>query len=534
MKQVMNLRCVRRKAWTLALVVNVCCGPAPIAAERPVRDVGYFLRRLRTVDHLPELEDAHTALASTWDRSGGNADGTDYKRIEGATNILFDADGPGCVHRLFTGGTEPGREGLPGYLRIDGTRLQILLDHAERPVFDFPVTDFFDPGRGRVPAPLAGAKTNGWTYPGCFLPIPYARHCRVQLVNLEKKNWGCYWQITYTTYAPGTQVRSLAWPLDASAKTELEAVCKTWLAAQAIAPIPPLKWTQAKTASLAVGGALKLRRSGAGVIREMRVAVQPVTPEVLRGLRLTMRWDGAREPSVDLPLGHFFGHGDSGHAEAARFSSLVLGVTADEVYARFPMPYANGAVIDLCNDSPVAVTRLRVALDAADLRSVPSNWGRFHATYSEAPAALNGPRFGLKQTPAHLVLEREGRGKYVGVILRADWPHEGWWGEGDWLIWSDETGWPPSYHGTGSEEYFNSGWCKFDRKAVSGYVSVHPGHPTEYSFHLNDAFQFRRNIKVAVETVGWDKADRQIQNEHPVWGSTAFWYALPAQPARTP
>jgi hypothetical protein len=39
---------------------------------------------------------------------------------------------------------------------------------------------------------------------------------------------------------------------------------------------------------------------------------------------------------------------------------------------------------------------------------------------------------------------------------------------------SYETGWPPSYHGTGTEEYFNSGWCKFDRKAVSGYVSVHP------------------------------------------------------------
>ncbi len=44
----------------------------------------YFLRRLRTVEHLPELEESHTALASTWDRSGGNADGTDYKRIEGA------------------------------------------------------------------------------------------------------------------------------------------------------------------------------------------------------------------------------------------------------------------------------------------------------------------------------------------------------------------------------------------------------------------------------------------------------------------
>ncbi len=529
----MNLWYLPRKTWPLVLILSAGCGPALRAADAPVRDVGYFLRRLRTVDHLPELEEAHTALASTWDRSGGNADGTDYKRVEGATNILFDADGPGCIHRLFTGGTEPAREGLPGYLQVDGTRLQIFLDRAERPLFDSPVTDFFDPARGPVPTPLAGAKTNGWTYPGCLLPIPYARHCRVQLVNAEKKNWGCYWQIAYTTYAPGTQVRSLVWPLDARAKEELEAVCKTWLTTQALPPNPPRRWTQAKSVSLPAGGSVELRRSGAGVIRELQITVQPATPEALRGLRLIMRWDGARDPSVDVPVGYFFGHADSGHAEAARFSTLVLGVTADEAYTRFPMPYARGAVIELRNDSPVAITCLQVALEAERLRSVPGNWGRFHATYAEAPAALHGPRFGLKQMPAHLVLEREGRGKYVGVILRVDWPHEGWWGEGDWLIWTDETGWPPSYHGTGTEEYFNSGWCKFDRKAISGYVSVHPGHPTQYSFHLNDAFQFRRNIKVAVETVGWDKADQQIRDEHPVWGSTAFWYALPAQAARS-
>jgi hypothetical protein len=83
----------------------------------------------------------------------------------------------------------------------------------------------------------------------------------------------------------------------------------------------------------------------------------------------------------------------------------------------------------------------------------------------------------------------------------------------------------PVTTGPGSEEYFNSGWCRFDRKAISGYVAIHPGYPTEYSFHLNDALQFRRNIKVAVETMGWDKADQQIRQEHPVWGSTAHWYA---------
>jgi hypothetical protein len=46
----------------------------PVLAGEPVRDVAWFLRRTRCVDHLPDLEASHTALASTWDRSGGNGD----------------------------------------------------------------------------------------------------------------------------------------------------------------------------------------------------------------------------------------------------------------------------------------------------------------------------------------------------------------------------------------------------------------------------------------------------------------------------
>jgi len=509
-----------------ATVLSLGSGPVLVAAQQPVRDVNWFLHRLRTLDHLPQLEESHTALASTWDRSGGNADGTDFKHILGTTNLLFDGKGPGCIHRLFTGGSEPAQGDTPGYLRVDGTRLQIYLDEAPLPVFDFPVTDFFDPAKGPIPQPLVGGKAQGWTYPGCLFPIPYARHCRVQLVNPEKKNWGCYWQIAYTTYAPGTPVESLSWPLAQVARAELDRVCETWLAIQSSPPAPPRKWTVTRTVALPPGTALELRRSGAGVIRELRLAVQPASAEVLRGLRLVMNWDGAREPSVDVPAGYFFGHADSGHAASAQFSTLMLGVTGKEAYARFPMPYREGAVIGLRNNSGIAITQLGLALLIEKLRGVPPDWGRFQAAYREAPAALeSGPRRGPKQVACHTVLESQGRGKYVGVMLRADWPHEGWWGEGDWLIWTDENGWPPSYHGTGSEEYFNSGWCKFDRKAVSGYVAVHPGHPTEYSFHLNDAFQFQRAINVAVETMGWDKADQQIREEHPVWGSTAYWYA---------
>ena len=523
----MSLRQFRWMIGMAAFAFAVTCGQgAPVEGE--VRDVTYFLHRLRTLEHLPELGSGHTALASTWDRSGGNNDGLDFKRIEGTTNLLLDIAGPGCIHRIFTGSSEPGGTNLPSYLRVDGTRLQIYLDDAALPVFDVPVVDFFNPDRGPVPSPLAGGRAQGWTYPGCLFPIPYARHCRVQLFNPAKKNWGCYWQVAYTSYPPGTPVESLIWPLPPQAQAELEKVCKTWLAAQTTPPPTPEKWTVMKTASLKSGQSLEVRYSGVGVIRQLRLAVQPATPGALCGLRLLMRWNGEKQPGVDVPAGCFFGNAYTGYEKSARFDSLLLGVTDTEAYARFPMPFTNGASIVLRNDSGVPITLVHVAMEIETLRSLPTNWGWFHATYHESPAALSGgPEFGLRHVPVHLVLEHEGRGKYIGVLLRENWPHQGWWGEGDWLIWTDETGWPPGYHGTGSEEYFNSGWCHFDRKAISGYVAVHPGYPTEYSFHLNDAFQFRNNIRVAVETMGYGEADRQIHEEHPIWASTAFWYGLP-------
>jgi hypothetical protein len=60
-----------------------------------------------------------------------------------------------------------------------------------------------------------------------------------------------------------------------------------------------------------------------------------------------------------------------------------------------------------------------------------------------------------------------------------------------------------------------------------------PGHPTVQSFHLNDAFQFQENIRVVEEQMGLGAGDTIIRKQNPVWGSTAFWCALPARPAES-
>lgn len=509
-------------ALLLLCTVTSMLGGCAVSEDSITRDVGYFLRNLRTVDHLPALEHSKTMLSSTWHRSGDIGDPHDFKRIEGDLNILLDAEGSGCVHRIFTGVVKDDV--------LAGTRIQVFLDRSKTPLFDMPAVEFFDDKDGPLPYPLVFHKT----YPGTLFPIPFAKHCLIQLVNKQqKKNWGNFWQITYTRYAPGTQVQSLSWPLDPSQQQEVQKTCQAWLQAESSPPASPDKWDVDKSFSVNAGCTERFELLGVHNIGEMRVRVEPATPEILRHLRLRINWDRQPHPSVDVPIGYLFGHGDSGHVEDARFSSLLLSVTDREAISRFPMPFEEGARFEFENGSTIKVDTLDIKLKYASAKQqIPANFGRFHATWHEEPSATSdAPRYGTLSLPAHHVLERKARGKYVGAMLRIPWPYEPWWGEGDWLIWTDETGWPPSYHGTGSEEYFNSGWGRFDRKAVSGYVRTRPGDVAVYSFHLNDAFQFQDFIRVAVETVGYKEGQDIIEEKHPRWGTTAYWYALPAQPA---
>ena len=532
----------------VSVSLSLLCGCSPpVSTPETERDFIWFLKRMQSVDHLPELEHSHIAMASTWDRLGGNNDGVDYKDFRPATdhqparNVLLDTTGPGCIHRIFTGVVTP---------KQNSTRIQIFLDHQDKPTFDMPVTAFFDDENGPIPYPLVFHKS----YPGTLLPIPFAGHCLVQLVNdlygtpdFEDSMWGNYWQITYALYAPDVKVKTLTFPFTENEKAVLETTCKTWLYAEDNPPAEPTKWAIEKSGSLKANEQLRIPIRGSGLVRQMRISVDPATPETLNELQLKICWDGEKTPAIDVPVGRFFGNTHGGYGRTlqsgaavtgkraqngeityhTRFNSLLLGVTDSESYSCFPMPFAKGAEMILVNTGTNPVNNLRIRLDIEKMKHIPENWGRFQTTFNSIGAATEtAPRVGLQNIKVHEVINQTGQGKYVGLMLSIDWPRNDWWGEGDFIIWTDEPfdKWPPDYHGTGSEEYFNSGWCRFDRKAVSGFACLRPGYPTIYTFHLNDAFQFRHNIRVVEEYVGWVDSQKYMEETHPRWSSVAYWY----------
>ncbi|MEN8255751.1 MAG: glycoside hydrolase family 172 protein [Verrucomicrobiota bacterium] len=538
------------KTKFLKILMATLVASAAFGADGETRDVSWFLKRLRTVDHLPVLEDSHTAMVSTWDKTGANMDVWTHDNITGKTNTIVDIDGPGCMHRIFTGFVDD---------RFDHSIIQIFLDGSATPIIDMPMPEFFNDESGPFPYPLTFIKT----YPGTLMPIPFEKNITVKIVNdlyetdeWIRGMWGVYWQFTYTKYADDVKVHSLEWPLNADGQAELEKTCAAWLKAESTPPATPEEWTVHKSNPLNPGEALELNLENAGAIEQMRISAWPDTPEMLNKLRLQMIWDGHNTPSVDVPVGYLFGHGNTGHNRDhasvgavtgkrpvsgkeflqsepqgynSNYNSLLLGMTDAETYCMFPMPFSDGAKIRLVNTGDAVAEQVGLKLAVKKMESIPSDWGRFHVTWSQSLGATEAsPKFGAQDIACKIFLNRRGKGKYVGTMLQVDWPNELWWGEGDWLFWTDEVEWPPSYHGTGSEEYFNSGWGMFDRKAISGFVSLRPGFPTVYSFHLNDAFNFQENIIVAEEQWAFatpDATTNAVTEINPMWSSTAFWYA---------
>jgi hypothetical protein len=144
----------------------------------------------------------------------------------------------------------------------------------------------------------------------------------------------------------------------------------------------------------------------------------------------------------------------------------------------FPMPFGDGARLQVINESDMPIQNLFYYIDYKIYTdNVPDDIGRFHATYNqevpcekevhpsdeENPAPWDLPGVNLTGKENYVILDAEGHGHYVGCVLNIDnvdtsnqvftWP-----GEGDDMIFIDGEVWPPSLHGIGTEDYFGAAW----------------------------------------------------------------------------
>lgn len=278
--------------------------------------------------------------------------------------------------------------------------------------------------------------------------------------------------------------------------------------------------------------------AGAGCIKHIWMTTfedDPSLPFNLRRLILNMYWDSEKTPSVSCPLGDFFG---LGHAVGAYFNSLPLQTSYLGLNCWFQMPYSSGAKITVTNDTD-KTSLLYFYIDYQVWPDAQPDMARFHASWNRRLVVKKDEKMGLNAAGVtdrlnttgkdnYIVLDARGRGQYVGCCLHLDTNEPGWWGEGDDMFFIDGESWPPSLHGTGTEDYFCGAWNYNSlRETYStpyyGYYfkgnSDYTGKHSQYRFHVEDPVFFEKSLLFSIEH--GHANDRQGD-----WTSTAYWYQV--------
>lgn len=232
-----------------------------------------------------------------------------------------------------------------------------------------------------------------------------------------------------------------------------------------------------------------------------------------RKIMLRMYWDGEESPSVEAPIGDFFG---VGHGLNRNLSSLAI-ANSSEGRARncyWYMPFRGSARITASNEGRETVGAFYYYIDYRELPDLEASAPYFHAQYMQEMPCSPGKNY--------LILDAQGNGHYVGCNLSILQRAMGWWGEGDDMIFVDGEEFP-SLYGTGSEDYFSDAWgMREDENLFYGCPLQEPdfktgSKATVYRHHIPDPIPFERSIRVTIE-------HGHANDRSDYFSSVAYWY----------
>ncbi|HEV2382286.1 MAG TPA: glycoside hydrolase family 172 protein [Terriglobia bacterium] len=245
----------------------------------------------------------------------------------------------------------------------------------------------------------------------------------------------------------------------------------------------------------------------------------------LKKLVLRMYWDGEAAPSVEAPVGDFFG---LGLGDYFLYQSLPLSVGQNKALnSFFPMPFQKHARITVTNEGQQKVDAYYFNIDyRAYSHPLPADTLYFHAQYRQAApnTAIQSDGKNLKGENNYIWMEARGRGHFAGVTMSVLENADGWWGEGDDMFFVDgET--LPSINGTGTEDYFLGAWDFGGGKPFNYELFGAPQAGPEragsrwsvYRFHLDSPITFTKSLRATIEH---GHANDRADNFY----SVAYWY----------
>ena len=286
---------------------------------------------------------------------------------------------------------------------------------------------------------------------------------------------------------------------------------------------------------------------GPGCIKHIWMTLGIENEDYCRRIILRMYWDGCPEPSVECPIGDFFG---LGHGMRKNFVTVPLQMSPQDgagFNSWWPMPFTSKAIIEVENQGEegyanyfyIDYEKYPSADDVKGLAYFHVQWNREASTkgwaFEEGKSHQDGsigadPRVkNLDGKANYVICDAEGDGIYCGAHLDIDCfqrnPND-WYGEGDDMIFIDGEDWPPSLHGTGTEDWYHCAYCpRQEYNAPYHGIILYSGtndwgfkgKNTVYRYHIEDPLRFKKSIRVTIEHGHANK----LSNDY---SSTAYYY----------
>ncbi len=236
---------------------------------------------------------------------------------------------------------------------------------------------------------------------------------------------------------------------------------------------------------------------------------------ILKKLILRVYWDGNSFPSVEAPIGDFFG---VGHCEFKHFVSKYLGMSSGGFYCYLPMPF-NSVKIEVENTHDKSIPHVFLNANYTLYNALPANAGRLHCMYNAGTNAGSEPLY---------IMKTKGKGHFVGCCLSMQsWlPNYLGYLEAPEYIYIDDNfeEKSPTIVGTGLEDYYNGGWYFRDGEFNAPLHGVPLKDPlrsmiTMYRFHEEDAIFFDKSFVMMFQSPRPPEHTREFK-----FSSTAYWY----------
>jgi hypothetical protein len=268
---------------------------------------------------------------------------------------------------------------------------------------------------------------------------------------------------------------------------------------------------------------------GPGVITHIWCTISAQSANHLKEIVMRIYWDGNARPSVEVPVGDFFGL-NLGQYNVYQSAYLnCSSVKALNCY--FAMPFRRSARMTVTNESSQRVGAYYSNIDYQLVPALPERSLYFHAQYRQATpnAAVKAPdRKNLDGRDNYVYLEARGRGHLMGVTLGVLQNSDRWMGEGDDMIFVDDES-KPIITGTGSEDYFCGAWdfggrdgaVPFAHLYNGAHLMINPeragGRYCLYRWHADNPVTFTKSLKHTMEHGhANDRAD--------CFYSVGYWY----------